>query len=228
MQDGQRIVKVIKIMVIHLMNRTILATVFVASTLVTGMLFAGIAFQDADAIKPNPKTKPFKGTFSGTFMTPDFTAFPIVATAATSSGIYTHLGSSASTGTFFVDFSTFGALTNPNCITVLASPSTTTAANGDTVTFILGGVFGTQCFFDSGLLPATSLASFCGGAAGDPHTSTVSVDYTITGGDGRFVGATGSGTVSSAVNHCDLSVPSGNSFTATTSGTINYAASNKS
>jgi len=210
------------------MNRKILATVFVALTLVTGLLFAGIAFQDAEAKKLNPITKPFKGTFSGTFMTPDFSDFPTVATAATSSGTYTHLGSSTSAGTFFVDFSTFGTLASPNCITVLASPSTTTAANGDTVTFVLGGVFGTQCFLDSGLLPATSLVSFCGGAVGDPHTSTVFVDYAITSGDGMFFGATGSGTVSSAVNHCDPSVPSGNSFTATTSGTINYAASNKS
>lgn len=213
--------------IIGAMNRTILATIFVASTLVTGMLFAGIVLQDAEAAKPNPKTKPFKGTSSGTFIT-DISAFPIVTSTATSSGTFTHLGSSTSSGTFFVDFSTFGTLTSPNCITVLLSPSTTTAANGDIVTFDLGGVFGTQCFFDSGGAPATTLVPFCGPSAGDPHTSTVSVDYAITGGDGRFAGATGSGTVSSAVNHCDPSAPLGNSFTTITSGTITFAASNKS
>jgi len=204
------------------MNRKILATVFVASTLVIGMLFAGIVLQDAEATKPNPKTKPFKGTFSGTFMTPDFIAFPIVATAATSSGTYTHLGSSTSVGTFVVDFATFDG-PGPGCVVVSPSASTTTAANGDNVTFDLGTVSGIQCFFDSTGAVATVFA-FCG-ATTDIHTSTVVTDYDITGGDGRFVGATGSGTVSSAINHC---APNGDTFTGTLSGDIKYAASNKS
>ena len=206
--------------IIGAMNRTILATIFVASTLVTGMLFAGIVLQDAEAAKPNPKTKPLKGTFSGSFTTSVVGA--IVTSTAFSSGIYSHLGSSTSAGTFIVDFSTFGTLTSPNCITVLLSPSTTTAANGDTVDFAL--VSGTQCFFDSGLAPATTLA-FCVAGAGNPVTSTVNTVYDITGGTGRFLDADGTGTVSSAVIHCG---PSGNTFTGITSGTITYAASNKS
>jgi len=208
-----------------LMNRTILATVFVASTLVTGMLFAGIAFQDAEAIKPNLKTKPFKGTFSGTFGTP--VGFPVAVTLASASGDFTHLGSSTLVGTFVVDFSTLGT-PGPGCIDVLVGSSTITAGNGDTVLIDIGGV-GIQCFLDDFGVAALNFAvPFCTPVANAPHTSTVSAPYVITGGDGRFVGATGSGTVSSAVDHCDPSVPSGNSFTATISGTIKYAASNRS
>jgi len=198
------------------MNRMILATVFVALTLVTGLLFAGIAFQDAEAIKPNPKTKPFKGMFSGSFMAPTgpLTMFTSIAM---SSGDYSHLGSSTSVGSFVVDFTSFSA----GCIDVLVGSSTTTAADGDTVDFDIGGGSSMQCFFDLGGLPATTL-TFCG-APSDIHTSTVSADYVITDGTGRFDDASGSGTVSSAVNHC-----AGNTFTGTISGDIEYAASNKS
>jgi len=204
----------------NLMNRTILATVFVASTLVTGMLFAGIAFQDAEAIKPNPITKPLKGKFSGSFTT-SVVEF-IVTSMATSSGVYSHLGSSTSVGSFVVDLATFG-IPDPGCVSVLPSVSTITAANGDDVTFDLGTVPGIQCFFDSTGAAATVLA-FCG-AVINIHTSTVFTDYDITGGTGIFDDALGSGTVSSAINHC---APNGDTFTGTLSGDIEYAASNRS
>jgi len=187
------------------------------TVLVTGLTLAA-TFDDAEAKKPNPKTKPFEGTFSGSFTA---TVVGLVITSdATSSGNYSHLGSSTSVGTFVVDLATFG-VPGPGCVDVLPSASTTTAANGDDVTFDLGS--GIQCFFDSTGAVATGLA-FCG-AATDIHTSTVVTDYDITGGDGRFDGASGSGTVSSAINHCG---PNGNTFTGTLSGDIKYAASNKS
>ena len=187
------------------------------TVLVTGLTLAA-TLDDAEAKKPNPKTKPFKGTFSGSFTTSKAEA--IITSTATSSGNYSHLGSSTSVGTFVVDLATFG-VPGPGCVDVLPSASTTTAANGDNVTFDLGT--GIQCFFDSTGAVATGL-NFCGDAA-NIHTSTVVTDYDITGGDGRFVGADGSGTVSSAINHCP---PNGNTFTGTISGDIKYAASNKS
>ncbi len=187
--------------------------------LVSGLTMAA-ALDDAEAKKPNLKTKPFKGKFSGSFTTS--VAGTVITSTATSSGIYSHLGSSTSVGTFVVDFATFDG-PGPGCVVVSPSASTTTAANGDNVTFDLGTVSGIQCFFDSTGAVATVFA-FCG-ATTDIHTSTVVTDYDITGGDGRFVGATGSGTVSSAINHC---APNGDTFTGTLSGDIKYAASNKS
>ena len=207
----------------YIMTKTLfgkkLLLIATITVLITGLTLAA-TLDDAEAKKPNPKTKPFKGTFSGSFTTS--VAGAIVTSTATSSGIYSHLGSSTSAGTFVVDLATFGDPA-PGCVDVSPSTSTTTAANGDDVTFDLGKESGIQCFFDSTGAVATSLA-FCG-AATNIHTSTVVTDYDITGGDGRFVGAAGSGTVSSAINHC---APNGDTFTGTLSGDIKYAASNKS
>ena len=208
----------------YIMTKTLfgkkLLLIATITVLITGLTLAA-TLDDAEAKKPNPKTKPFKGTFSGSFTT--IQVGTIVTSTATSSGIYSHLGSSTSAGTFVVDFATFDDPA-PGCVDVSPSTSTTTAANGDDVTFDLGKESGIQCFFDSTGAVAT-VPAFCGTEATNIHTSTVVTDYDITGGDGRFIGADGSGTVSSAINHCG---PNGDTFTGTISGDIMYAASDKS
>jgi len=190
------------------MNRMILATVFVASTLVTGMLFTGIVLQDAEAMKPNPKVKPFKCFSSGTFTSDG------IDSVTTGVGNCSQMGKITTSG----DFTVTGVA--DVCLTIESTNSVLTAANGDQVNLYITG---TQCFFDENGEP-TAPVNFC--QIGGAHTSTVDGDYDITDGDGIFTDADGSGDINSDVNHCD-DPPNTDTFESTISGTIEYAASNK-
>jgi len=179
------------------------------TVLVTGLTLAA-TLDDAEAAKPDPnkKTKPFKCSSSGIFngVTGEFSQ----------TGNCSQMGKTTSEGTFAT-----GAPVD-DCLSIESTDSVLTAANGDTVTL---ETTGTQCFFNGAgdAIAIGDLTGFCGVAATDAHTSTVDGEYTITGGDGRFTDAMGSGTTHSDAIHCD-----GDTFESTISGTIEYAASNKS
>lgn len=61
-----------------------------------------------------------------------------------------------------------------------------------------------------------------GPAGGPPETSTIDLEWTITGGTGRFLGATGSGTGHGVADLINGITP------ITYDGTITYAASSRS
>ena len=177
------------------------------TVLVTGLTLAA-TLNDAEAVKPIPnlKEKPFKCSSSGTF---DGEALTFSQT-----GKCSHMGETTISGTFGLTGSVLvGSI---DCVGI-ESTNVLTAANGDTVKM---SVTGTQCFFDENGNAIDATGTFCG--TGQAHTSTVDGTYVIDGGDGRFIGATGSGDIFSNANHCD------DTFDSTISGTIVYAASNKS
>ena len=182
-----------------------LATITV---LVTGLTLAA-TFDDAEAKKPNPKVKPFNCSSSGTFVA-------LTSTSGTFSqtGNCSHMGKTTSEGTF-----TTGDPVD-DCLSI-ESTDRLTAANGDIVTL---ETTGTQCFFNGAgvAIAIGDLTGFCGAATTDAYTSTVDGTYDIIGDDGRFTDAAGSGTIFSDANHCS------DTFDSTISGTIEYAASNKS
>ena len=96
--------------------------------------------------------------------------------------------------------------------------------------FITFSVILEQCFFDSTGAVGSVGAQFCGVTATNTFTSTVTGTYTITGGviTGNPVTG-GTGTVSSAVDHCTAGVaPFANSVKTTLTGTIVYGAIVKS
>ena len=192
-------------------NKLTFPTLLTVAVLVAGVFAMGTTFEDAEAAKPNPKVKPFNCSASGIFdgETGDFSQ----------TGNCSHMGKTTSEGTF-----TTGAPVD-DCLTI-ESDTELTAANGDTVTL---ETTGTQCFFNGAgdAIAIGDLTGFCGAAATDAHTSTVDGEYTITGGEGRFTDATGNGDISSDANHCNEQ-PNTDTFESTISGTIEYAASNKS
>ena len=89
----------------------------------------------------------------------------------TAVGTATHLGQTTKRSLVALTF------ISPSCATFIEY-TTFTAANGDTLTAVQSG---TACF--------TS-----------PTTVSATATYTITGGTGRFVGATGNGTASTTVS----------------------------
>ena len=193
-------------------NKLTLPVLLTVAVLVAGVFVMGTTFEDAEAAKPNPKVKPFKCSSSGIF---DNDAGTITATGV---GNCSHMGKTTSLGTFVV---TGGVIVDDvDCVTVESTNSVLTAANGDTVKMSL--ITGTQCFFNEDGDPIDATPNFCGDSA-NAHTSTVDGTYKITDGDGRFTKADGSGDVFSNANHCLA-----DTFESTLSGTIEYAASNKS
>lgn len=186
-------------------NKLTLPVLFTVAVLVAGVFAMGTTFEDAEAAKPNPKVKPFKCSSSGTFSGETLETNGI--------GNCSHMGKTISEGNFVV---------TPAAAVCLEITSTDklTAANGDQVYLTIEG---TQCFFDAETEPIIP-SSFCGVGA---YTSTVEGTYTITGGDGRFFKATGSGDIYTDANHCDEQ-PNTDTFESTISGTIEYAASNRS
>ena len=186
------------------MNKTIqLSAIFTATILVAGLIAVGFS-NDVLAAKPNPQVKPFDCSSSGTF---DGEAGTFSQT-----GNCSHMGKTTFSGTF-VPTGVFPVVDGAFCANIASTGSVLTAANGDTVIL---NVAGTQCFFDANGDAVDVGAAFCGVAV----TSTVDGTYNITGGDGRFTDATGSGDISSNANHCT------DTFDSTISGTIEYAASN--
>ena len=192
-------------------NKSTLPVLLTVAVLVAGVFAMGTTFEDAEAAKPNPKIKPFNCSASGIFdgVTGDFSQ----------TGNCSHMGKTTSVGTFAT-----GAPVG-DCLTIVSIDSVT-AANGDTVTL---ETIGTQCFFNEAgdAIPIGILTGFCGVAATNAYTSTVDGTYDITGGDGKFTDADGSGTTHSDANHCD-DLPNTDTFESTISGTIEYAASNRS
>ena len=193
-------------------NKLTLPALLTVTVLVAGVFLMGTTFEDAEAKKPNPKIKPFKCSSSGTFSGDDGTF--------SQTGKCSHMGKTTTSGTFGV---TGGEIVDGVvCVTIGSIDTVLTAANGDIVKM---SITGTQCFFDENGDAVDATGSFC--SAGDAHTSTVDGTYDITGGDGRFTDATGSGTILYDANHCD-DPPNTDTFESTISGTIKYAASNKS
>jgi len=90
--------------------------------------------------------------------------------AQTGAGTATHLGSMTKDALVLLTF------VSPTCATFVEY-TTFGAANGDTLTMVQTG---TACF-------------------GTPTSASATASYTVTGGTGRFVGATGSGTASTNV-----------------------------
>ena len=178
------------------------------TVLVTGLTLAA-TLDDAEAVKPNPKIKPFKCSSSGTF---DGEALTFSQT-----GKCSHMGETTISGTFGLT-GDFPVVDDKVCVGIESEDTELTAGNGDTVKMI---VTGTQCFFDENGVAVDATGDFCG--TGQAHTSTVDGIYVIDGGDGRFIDAEGSGTIFSDANHCE-----GDTFESTITGTIKYAASNKS
>jgi len=139
----------------------------------------------------------------GTFFPPTVgvTTADVLSTAV---GSCKKLGKSAFTGILTADL----APDVNGCVAIVSNgPSIAVNKKGDSISYTLSG---TQCLKDStGQVPTT--AGFCG-VPTDTFASVISAIITITGGTGKKAGATGSGTISGAVDHCDSSAPFGNSF----------------
>ena len=194
-------------------NKLTFPAFLTVAVLVAGVFAMGTTFEDAEAAKPNPKVKPFNCSSSGIFDGDDGTF--------SQTGNCSHMGKTTSSGAF--ELTGFPLVDGVVCVTIESTTDTVlTAANGDTVTL---ETTGTQCFFDENGDAIDATGVFC--VVGEAHTSTVDGTYDITGGDGRFTDATGSGTTHSDANHCD-DPPNTDTFNSTISGTIEYAASNKS
>ena len=135
-------------------------------------------------------TSPFKAFYSGSF-TPTSTGFSVVGT-----GRATTLGHSKNQGAVVMQ-----AQVNPSCPTtgfVVTNDEILTAANGDQVTLAI-------------------LDKPCP-VAGEPGIYDGIATYQITGGTGRFAGASGEGTFD---GRGDFTDPNNLTFTYTFNGTIN-------
>lgn len=184
-------------------NKKTLPALFAVAVLIAGVFAMGTMIENVDAAKPNPKVKPFKCSSSGTFD----------GIAGTTQGIgnCSHMGKTTSDGTF-VPIGVDGI-----CV-ILESTDVLTAANGDTVNL---SITATQCFSDEEGNPVSPV-NWC--QTGGAHTSVVDGTYDVTGGDGKFTDAQGSGDIHTDANHCDEQ-PNTDTFESEISGTIKYAAS---
>lgn len=181
-----------------------------------GMFGAIVSVLALVAVMANgAEAKSLKCTSTGTFFPPVLndpptTADVMVAAVGTCSagGL---LGSVTFAGVVTADTVPDGS----GCIDISSNgPSTAFNAKGDSFEYTITG---TQCFKDANGNPPTT-SGFCG--AGTAVTSEIAALFLVSDGTGRLAGASGSGTVTSAVNHCDPGFPFGNSFKSTFKGTI--------
>ena len=188
------------------MNKTIqISAIFTATILVAGLIAVGFNNDALAAPQPNPVVKPFDCSSSGTF--------DGIAGTFEQVGNCSHMGKTTFSGTFGAVAPFIDNTSGFDCAVIGSTNSVFEAANGDTITLT---VTGTQCFFDANGDPINAGALFCSGA----ETSTVDGTYTITGGNGKFLDAAGSGTILASANHCT------DAFDSLVSGDIEYAASN--
>ena len=181
-----------------------------AITLIAAALMVVASIDDAIA---DSDSKKFKCKLNGTFFTPVGTSVVSVAIGNCNAG----LGKVASAGTLIVD----GAPNGNGCFDVTSDTEGTLTFNkkGRSIT---SEIIAEQCFQNANgeqVIPS----GFCGDSETDAHTSTVDGTFTITDGTGKFAGATGSGTFTSEVNHCDSEFPLGNSFKSKFEGVIELA-----
>jgi len=178
-------------------------TLFAAALMVVASIDDAIADSDS---------KKFKCKLDGTFFTPVGQSVVSVAIGNCNAG----LGKVASAGTLIVD-----STPNDNgCFDVTSDTEGTITFNkkGRSIT---SEIIAEQCFQNANgeqVIPT----GFCGDSDTDAHTSTVDGTFTITDGTGKFEGATGSGTFTSKVNHCDSEFPFGNSFESKFKGVIEF------
>ena len=128
-------------------------------------LIAGVALWFAlIGVASAAESVPFKGVVTGEAVSTPATP-PLVWVNFSGSGNASHLGEFTATASYFLNPSIF-----PTQLTVTAGVFTFTAANGDEI----HGIFGGQGQFTA-----------------DPNIITLEASATITGGTGRFAGATG-------------------------------------
>jgi len=176
-------------------------TLFAAALMIVASIDDAVADSDS---------KKFQCRLNGTFFTPVGTSVVSAAIGNCNAG----LGKVASAGTLIVD-------STPKvngCFDVTSDTEGTITFNkkGRSIT---SEIIAEQCFQNANgeqVIPS----GFCGDSDTDAHTSTVDGTFTITDGTGKFEGATGSGTFTSKVNHCDSEFPLGNSFESKFKGVI--------
>ncbi len=176
-------------------------TLFAAALMVVASIDDAVADSDS---------KKLKCKLNGTFFTPVGTSVVSAAIGNCNAG----LGKVASAGTLIVD----GTPNGNGCFDVVSDTEGTITFNkkGRSVT---SEITAEQCFQNANgeqVIPT----GFCGDSDTDAHTSTVDGTFTITDGTGKFEDATGSGTFTSEVNHCDSEFPLGNSFESKFKGVI--------
>ena len=156
--------------------------------------------------------------------------FPPGPTTIFSSGVgdCSELGEVSSAGVFGVPVAMGSAA---NCVALTTPVDSFLISEKGFITLAatgpIAGPAWDQCFFTDAALstPASPAGAFCAGGLTDPAFSTVTGDFTVTGGlvDGKVVTG-GSGTVSSVVNHCDFgAAPFANSAVTSLMGTIDLS-----
>jgi hypothetical protein len=166
----------------------------------------------ANGAEANPLA--LKCTSTGAFFPPVLNAPPTTADVMVAAGgkCSARLGTVTFAGVVTADTVPDGN----GCISINSNgPSTAFNAKGDSFEYTITG---TQCFKDANGNPPTT-SGFCG-AATDTFTSEIAGLFLVSDGTGHLAGASGSGTVTSAVNHCNPGFPFGNSFKSTFKGTI--------